>query len=493
MAKTILIFSDGTGQIGGLRPDQRLSNVYKMYRAMRPGPDSPICPDRQVAFYDAGLGAGETGGITFRRIRNILAAAVGTGIDENVIDCYAAIIAQYESGDRICIFGFSRGAYTARSLANVLNLCGVPTRDAAGRPVPRFGPELRSIASEGVRKVYNHGAGTKRNRYETERETLATRFREKFGSQGIGIDGEGQGNVQPDFIGVFDTVAALGSRTATAIAATATLLLVALTAWVASVAPWWVTSATALLPVSVLYWFATSFWSQIKTFADDSALGHAWWHPCRWLYQLGHTHVAWWSGKHYDRYVDREVRFLRHALAIDEDRARFPRVGWGRSSDLLWHKERGREDWMVQTWFAGNHSDIGGSYPEEESRLSDIALRWMVEQLKTAMGDNVTVLDERLVMSPNPLGLQHSERIGMLNSQPGWLRFLTGRRLVWSHAARDIHPEADLHHTVLERLTAPYVPQMGEVKSYRPESLRGHRDVSMFYSGFNKQTLGPPA
>lgn len=38
MTKNILIFADGTGQIGGLRPDQRLSNVYKLYRAMRPGP-----------------------------------------------------------------------------------------------------------------------------------------------------------------------------------------------------------------------------------------------------------------------------------------------------------------------------------------------------------------------------------------------------------------------------------------------------------------------
>ncbi|MFC3726952.1 hypothetical protein [Neoaquamicrobium sediminum] len=45
-----------------MKPDERLSNVYKMYRAMRPGPDSPIDPKRQFAFYDAGLGAGETGG-----------------------------------------------------------------------------------------------------------------------------------------------------------------------------------------------------------------------------------------------------------------------------------------------------------------------------------------------------------------------------------------------------------------------------------------------
>src|SRR5262245_36058365 len=119
-----------------MRRDQRLSNVYKMYRAMRPGPDSPIKPHEQVAFYDPGLGAGETDGISFRRIRNTLSAAIGTGIDQNVIDCYAAIIANYQPGDRICLVGFSRGAYTVRSLANVLNLCGTPTKDANGGPVP---------------------------------------------------------------------------------------------------------------------------------------------------------------------------------------------------------------------------------------------------------------------------------------------------------------------------------------------------------------------
>lgn len=71
-----------------------------MYRAMRPGPSSPINPKGQVCFYDAGLGAGEVGGLTLQRIRNILSAAVGTGIDENVIDCYEKIISYYEPGDR---------------------------------------------------------------------------------------------------------------------------------------------------------------------------------------------------------------------------------------------------------------------------------------------------------------------------------------------------------------------------------------------------------
>lgn len=482
MPKTILIFSDGTGQLGGLRPDQRLSNVYKMYRAMRPGPDSPISPKAQVAFYDAGLGAGEVGGMSFKRVRNIMAAAVGTGIDENVIDCYEAIIAQYEPGDRICIFGFSRGAYTARSLANVLNLCGVPTNDGKGGPVPRFGPELRAIASDAVRNVYNHGAGAKRARYETERETLAARFRDRHGSQGVGFDGEGQGNVQPTFVGVFDTVAALGSRTATAIAFVGMAALIAITIYGWRHAPWWVAAPVSALPLSAGYWFVRSFWSQVKFFADDARLKLSRWDPRRQWFELRHAHVAWWSGKNYDRYADKEVGYLRHALAIDEDRAKFPRVGWGRSADLQWHKARGREDWLVQVWFAGNHSDIGGSYPEEESRLSDIALRWMVGELKHALGDGVTVLDDRLVTSPDALGLQHSERTGMLNAQPAWFRLLTVGKVVWARAKRDVHPEATLHPTVLERLAAPHVPQMGEVRPYRPESLAGHIAAKRFYA-----------
>jgi uncharacterized protein (DUF2235 family) len=55
--RNILVFSDGTGQAGGLLPDERRSNIYKLYRATRCGPDSTIDPSIQVAFYDPGLGS----------------------------------------------------------------------------------------------------------------------------------------------------------------------------------------------------------------------------------------------------------------------------------------------------------------------------------------------------------------------------------------------------------------------------------------------------
>ena len=57
MAKNIVIFSDGTGQAGGINFDEARTNVYKFYRACRVGPDSPVDPAKQVAFYDPGLGS----------------------------------------------------------------------------------------------------------------------------------------------------------------------------------------------------------------------------------------------------------------------------------------------------------------------------------------------------------------------------------------------------------------------------------------------------
>lgn len=480
MAKDILIFSDGTGQIGGLRPDQRLSNVYKIYRAMRPGPDSPISPKDQVAFYDAGLGAGETGGLTFKRVRNFFAAAVGTGIDENVIDCYTAIIANYIPGDRIHLFGFSRGAYTVRTVANVLNLCGVPAEDGKGGPVPRYGPALRKIASDAVRYVYNHGAGKKRDEYEDQREEKARRYRKKYGSEGIGADGEGQGNVQPNFVGVFDTVAALGSRSATLLASAAFILVGLLNVYLYAIAPLWIWLPFALLPASMAFWATSSLLTQFKYFFEDQERRLRWWNPIDWFLALRHGHMAWWSGKNYDRYVDREIPFLRHALSINEARKKFPRVGWGRGEDVTWNNERKNTGWMKQVWFAGNHSDIGGSYPEEESRLSDIALQWMVDEFILAV-PTVKVRHDLLVTSPDPFGLQHDEIQSVLDMQPAWVRYLTRNKLTWSRQPRDVHKEADLHPTVLERFSASHVAQMDKNQPYRPGNLKQHKQVACFF------------
>ncbi|WP_035687638.1 DUF2235 domain-containing protein [Bradyrhizobium sp. Cp5.3] len=117
MTKNIVVYSDGTGQDGGVCPEQRVSNVYKMYHASRTGPDNPIDPQEQVAFYDPGLGT-DIGATTltapWRFIQKLLGSVVGNGIVKNIADCYAFIINHYEPGDRVFLIGFSRGAYTVR-------------------------------------------------------------------------------------------------------------------------------------------------------------------------------------------------------------------------------------------------------------------------------------------------------------------------------------------------------------------------------------------
>src|SRR6185312_10852210 len=114
MSQNIVIFSDGTGQRGGLHFDERCSNIYKLYRATRAGPDSTVDANAQRAFYDPGIGSLPGGidslGAFIRSAYNVVSQATGMGITKNIIDCYAEIIRLWEPGDRIFLFGFSRGA-----------------------------------------------------------------------------------------------------------------------------------------------------------------------------------------------------------------------------------------------------------------------------------------------------------------------------------------------------------------------------------------------
>lgn len=313
--KNILIFADGTGQVGGVRPDQQLSNIYKLFRATRVGPDSPIDPKEQVAYYDPGLGTATASGSVrlsfWQRMKSLAGLAVGLGFSGNVIDCYEAILKRYEPGDRIYLFGFSRGGYTVRALANVLNLCGVPTTDGAGGPLPRAGKRLRTIAREAVVRVYEHGAGHERKKFYAQREAIARKFRMKYRS---GTD-PNRADVYPEFVGVFDAVAALGLATPIRIALGAGgAIFVGLVAWVITrlAGPWsawptWISIATA---VGALGSVAAIFygWTTFRWAPKDVREGARPWH------------FALWRSKYYDRYLDPRIPVVRHALAIDETR-----------------------------------------------------------------------------------------------------------------------------------------------------------------------------
>jgi uncharacterized protein (DUF2235 family) len=449
--KNILIFSDGTGQAGGLLPDERRSNIYKLFRATRCGPDSSIDPAEQLTFYDPGLGTQTLGSGTLIRMGrwayNKVSQAMGLGLTANIIDCYAAILTLWEPGDRICLFGFSRGAYTVRCLGGVLGLCGVPTTMKDGTPLRRDPQTTRAIAAEAVRHVYQHVSSPKDERYLGQRNALAGRFRAQHGS-----DADGKANAVPYFIGVFDTVAALGSPGLLLVLALGAVLLMA----VAS-------GLLALLAQTFWFWFG----SLVAVAAVLAAIAFL---KTYVKYAVGLEGYTVWETLHltglkmrfYDNQLNPDVAYAKHALAIDENRADFDRVPWTNEG---MDNEGGR---FEQVWFAGNHSDVGGSYPENEARLSDIALRWMVEAAQ-GVPYGIRIDGDVLQLYPSPAGPQHDEcksgRFGHL----------------WKKGRRRVPEDAVLHPSVKERFAQLQVLHYNEMKPYRPPNLRGHREVRHYY------------
>jgi len=75
----------------------------------------------QIKYYHKGVGT-ETG-------KKIIGGAGGFGLFENIMDSYKHLCKHYELGDEIYIFGFSRGAYTARSFAGLIGFCGLLSSD----------------------------------------------------------------------------------------------------------------------------------------------------------------------------------------------------------------------------------------------------------------------------------------------------------------------------------------------------------------------------
>jgi uncharacterized protein (DUF2235 family) len=171
----------------------------------------------------------------------------------------------FEPDDSIYVFGFSRGAYTARALCGMLHCVGLLTPDNEG------------LISYAIRML----------KTRTLDFPTAEEFKKTF-SRDCAIR----------FVGVWDTVSSVG--------------------WVYDAVRFPFTKAT--------------------------------------------------SNPH--------MRIIRHAVSIDERRAFFRQKLFGEPHDP-------KQD-MQEVWFAGGHSDVGGSYAEAESQLSQLALRWMICEAEAA-------------------------------------------------------------------------------------------------------------
>ncbi|MHC4946128.1 MAG: DUF2235 domain-containing protein [Planctomycetota bacterium] len=117
MEKNIILCSDGTGNRGGKGRD---TNVWKIFKAIdRHGNPKDSKYVEQITFYDDGVGTED-----FKLFR-IMGGAFGWGLSRNVRELYTFLAKNYEIGDRIYLFGFSRGAYTVRLVAGMIGCCGI--------------------------------------------------------------------------------------------------------------------------------------------------------------------------------------------------------------------------------------------------------------------------------------------------------------------------------------------------------------------------------
>jgi len=119
--KRIVICADGTWNApqqaarGGPAP----TNVSLLWRMVNDRTASNL---PQLAYYHPGVG---TGGLFDRVVGGIN----GWGLRRNILECYRFLVEQYRPGDYLYLFGFSRGAYTVRSLAGLIRNSGIIRRD----------------------------------------------------------------------------------------------------------------------------------------------------------------------------------------------------------------------------------------------------------------------------------------------------------------------------------------------------------------------------
>lgn len=189
LAKNIVICSDGTGNRGG---KTRGTNVWRIFNAVDRHNNNGLI--EQITHYDDGVGTQD-----WRWVK-LFSGAVGWGLSRNIRNAYAFLAMNYQPGDRIYLFGFSRGAYTVRSLAGVINRCGLVTRKQvvdAGRRRTRI-PRRVVRAYRSAKQVDTLGQGP---------EAAAACIRKTLQLDDLCFH---QTPIPIHFIGVWDTVDAVG-------------------------------------------------------------------------------------------------------------------------------------------------------------------------------------------------------------------------------------------------------------------------------------------
>jgi len=329
--RNIVVCCDGTGnQVSG-----DLSNVLKLFRIARKN-------DRQLVYYHPGVGTigdSDAWARTREDAQAVFGLVTGWGLDDNILDAYRFICSVWEEGDRIFLFGFSRGAYTVRALAGFIHMIGL------------LQPNQLNIADYALTAYKKCGRG-----HEEAQARRVKHWRdagqddeEEDAAAHEAAAAKGRLDEKDPFESAWDF-----KRTVAARRATIHFMGV------------WDTVASVIVPRRDRFFIGFQLRTLPFTRRNPS------------------------------------VRAFRHAMAIDERRRMFRLNRWEQGQPFVANpfarpRKIEAQD-CEQRWFAGVHSDVGGGYAEEESSLSKLPLIWMIEE--AMKGEESAKNDDGLLIDP---------------------------------------------------------------------------------------------
>ncbi|MEV0937768.1 DUF2235 domain-containing protein [Streptomyces phaeochromogenes] len=325
MAKNIVVCLDGTGNQLKARGN---TNVVKLYEML-----DLHDPAEQIAYYDPGVGTFSAAGAwtaPARKLSKFLGLAFGSGLRTNLAEAYTYLMHHYEPGDRIFLFGFSRGAYTTRALGGLLKSVGL-LRPGSENLIPY------AIAVYAKNQTWTEDDWKQLHQFA---DVFSRKVDERIG-------------IPVHFMGIWDSVKAAG----------------------------------------VLRW------------------------NLRWLFT---------------RRIPNVLR-VRHAVSIDEKRRPYEEYL------VLPPEKPGAPGPLIeQAWFAGVHSDVGGTF-DDDPKLSTVALKWIVDgALDSGLLLRAGTYAEHLTLEPgHALGTVH--RMGRI-----WI--------LLTYCRRRVPEDAQVHESVRLRV-----------------------------------------
>lgn len=198
-ARNLVVCLDGTTN----EPETGVTNVARMF-------DVAEKSGRQLTYYDPGVGTmGASAAITpwGKALTRAAGVVAGYGVRDNIEEAYAWLVHQYRQGDRIFVFGFSRGAYTARALTGMLRTVGLLHPDAANM-IP-YAIKLYTKTEEPRDRRKKPRSEEKEKEAKKAFWKLRRDFHDRFGNPDFPNPFD-TSRIQVQFLGVWDTVKFVG-------------------------------------------------------------------------------------------------------------------------------------------------------------------------------------------------------------------------------------------------------------------------------------------